>query len=252
VPSDALALDGLVAGRPYRPGEFPGRPGGFPGLPGCAASAEESVPKGAAKAAARAERHQEDALLVARTLRGDEDAFRRLVERYQKAVYWIAHDVLLDADEARDVAQEAFLRVHGALASYDPKREFASWLYRISRNVAIDALRRRRNRATPVEDLTSVPAGRGGDPEATDASAALEREEVRARVAAVLRDLPVEYRMALTLKELLGLEPRDIATITDTTYPTARWRLHRARLLFKKTWEERYGSPEGSSPGSSE
>jgi RNA polymerase sigma-70 factor (ECF subfamily) len=185
--------------------------------------------------AVRAERQAEDAVLVAATLRGDEDAFRRLVEKYQKPVYWIAHDVLLDADEARDVAQETFLRVHGALATFDPKRDFLNWLYRIARNISIDALRRRRRRAAPVEDLTTVPAAAREDAPA--------QREVRGRVEAVLAEMPVDYRLALTLKEILGLSPREIAAITDTSYPTARWRLHRARLLFKRLWEERYGLP---------
>src|SRR5262245_41199947 len=92
---------------------------------------------------ARAQRRRVDSALVARALKGDDEAFRTLVERYQRQVYWIAHDVLLDAEEARDVAQETFLRVHGALADFDPQRDFLNWLYRIARNLAIDAHRRR-------------------------------------------------------------------------------------------------------------
>ena len=91
-----------------------------------------------------------------------------LVERYQKKVFWVAYDVLLDAEEARDVVQETFLRVHAALASYDPSRDFLNWVYRIARNLAIDSFRRRRRRALPVEDLSvpstaDDPALRAGD-----------------------------------------------------------------------------------------
>jgi RNA polymerase sigma-70 factor (ECF subfamily) len=185
--------------------------------------------------AAKAERRREDARLVQRSLGGEEDAFRALVERYQKQVYWIAFDVLLDAEEARDVAQETFLRVHGALGSFDAKRDFLNWLYRIARNLAIDVHRRRRRRATPMEDLTAVPAPAA---EGTEAAG-----DVRRRVASVLADLPVEYRLTLTLREFHGLTPREIAQVTDCSYPTARWRLHRARNLFRKRWEERYGTP---------
>ena len=194
-----------------------------------------------ARAQARAERRTVDAALVQRTLRGDEDAFRSLVERYQRQVYWIAHDVLLDADEARDVVQETFLRVHGALAGFDPQRDFLNWLYRIARNLAIDAHRRRKRRAAPVEDLTTVP----DRPQATGQAP----EDVRQRVHAVLADLPLEYRLALSLRELHGLTPLEIARVTDCTYPTARWRLHRARLLFRRRWEEKYGQPAPSEEG---
>ena len=66
---------------------------------------------------------------------------------------------------------------------------------------------------------------------------------MRERVATVLAALPVEYRLALTLREFHGLSPREIAELTDCTYPTARWRLHRARALFRQAWEERFGAP---------
>ncbi len=189
----------------------------------------------------RERRRAEDARLVLRTRNGDEDAFRRLVERYQRKVYWIAYDILLDGEEARDVAQETFLRVHGALASFDATRDFLNWIYRITRNLAIDAFRRRRRRAVPVEDLTALPetgdgeGGHGGE-------SPLGGQDLRERVAAVLAELPVEYRLALTLREFHNLAPREIAALTDCTYPTARWRLHRARALFRKAWEQRFGT----------
>lgn len=185
----------------------------------------------------RARRRAEDAGLALRACDGDEDAFRQLVEKYQRKVYWIAYDILLDAEEARDVAQETFIRVHGALDHFDPARDFLNWIYRIARNLAIDTFRRRRRRAVPVEDLTAVP-----DTPQTHTSGRAS-EELRERVALVLAGLPLEYRLALTLREFHGLSPREIASLTDCTYPTARWRLHRARTLFRNLWEKRFGTP---------
>jgi len=190
-----------------------------------------------ARAERRAQRREQDAALAVCAQHGDPDAFRQLVERYEKKVYWVAYDVLLDGEEARDVAQETFIRVHAALQSFDPKRDFLNWIYRIARNLAIDAFRRRRRRALPVEDLKGLPER---EPGATPAA----RADLQGRVAAILAALPVEYRLALTLREFHGLAPRDIAAMTDCTYPTARWRLHRARALFRKAWEERYGTQE--------
>lgn len=184
----------------------------------------------------RARRRTEDADLAVRARGGDEDAFRALVERYQRKVYWVAYDVLLDAEEARDVAQETFIRVHGALETFDTSRDFLNWIYRIARNLAIDSFRRRRRRAIPVEDLTALCDEASEAPEAPD--------DLRGRVARVLAMLPLEYRLALTLREFHGLAPREIAALTDCTYPTARWRLHRARNLFQKQWEKEYGAPD--------
>lgn len=179
----------------------------------------------------QAERRAKDAGLVEAALRGEEHAFASLVERYERQVYWIAYDVLLDREEARDVAQETFIRVHAALERFDLNRDFLNWIYRIARNLAIDALRRRRRRALPAEDLTHVPLPDAGGPEL----------DLESRVGRVLAELPVEYRLALTMREFHGMTPREIAAATDCSYPTARWRLHRARNLFRKAWEKRYG-----------
>lgn len=199
-------------------------------LPAAAAGSRPSD----SPSAAQAERRAQDAALVARALKGDDSAFRALVERYQRQVYWVAHDVLLDEEEARDVAQETFLRVHGALASFDPSRDLVNWLYRIARNLAIDAHRRRKRRATLSDDLSGVP-------ERAHAEAGAP-EGMAERVHGVLAELPVEYRLALTLREFHGLTPLEIARVTDCSYPTARWRLHRARNLFRQRWEARFGA----------
>ncbi len=196
-------------------------------------------------AEARRTRQAADRVLVDGILRGDEDAFRGLVERYQRPLFWVANDILLDADEARDVVQETFIRVHAAIERYDRSRDLMNWLFRIARNLAIDHYRRRRRRALPVEDVAQVV---GGADERSGAASALEgtdhapSADLPDQVAAVLALLPVDYRLALTLREFHGLAPREIARVTDCSYPTARWRLHRARALFRKAWEERYGA----------
>lgn len=198
---------------------------------------------GGARKAARARRRAEDLLLVDGILRGEEDAFRRLVERYQQPLYWVAYDVLHDTEEARDAVQEAFIRVHGAIGRFDRRRDLMNWLYRIARNLAIDAYRRRRRRALNVEDVERA-ASRAEASEAAaqpGADAGIACADLSSQVSLVLQDLPVDYRMALTLREFHGLTPREIAKVTDCSYPTARWRLHRARSLFKKAWEERFG-----------
>lgn len=196
----------------------------------------------AADGAARARRRAEDRALVEAIRRGEEDAFRKLVERYQKPLFWVAHDVLLDADEARDVVQEAFIRVFAAIDRFDVERDFLNWIFRIARNLAIDAYRRRRRRAIPVDD-TALRHGTGLAEH--DARSAGDRAEpdLKDHVSDVLASLPVDYRVALTLREFHGLTPREIAAVTDCSYPTARWRLHRARALFRRAWEERHGAP---------
>ena len=196
---------------------------------------------------ARRERRARDRVLVEAILRGDEDAFREMVERYQRPLYWIARDILLDGEEARDVVQETFIRVHAALDRFDRSRDLQNWMFRIARNLAIDHYRRRRRRATPMDDLTQA-----GDEAALAASprSAIDEGDLGDQVASVLATLPVDYRMALTLREFHGLTPREIARVTDCSYPTARWRLHRARALFREAWEARFGGAPALEGGS--
>ena len=144
---------------------------------------------------------------------------------------------VFDADEARAVAQETFLRVYASLDRYDERRDFVNWLYRIARNLAIDLLRRRRRHALPVDDVEGAAGARGSEDVADD----LRSAETGRLVREVLATLPVEYRTALTLRDLHGMSPREIAAVTDCTYPTARWRIHRARALFREAWDERVG-----------
>ena len=208
---------------------------------------------------ARAQRRAEDLVLVDGILRGEEEAFRQLVEKYQRPLYWVAYDVLQDAGEARDAVQEAFIRVHGAIGRFDRGRDLMNWMYRIVRNLAIDLYRRRRRRALSFEDVELAAAVHGRSEQTVGPTAAGgvfeggvfeggANPDLRGQVATVLNELPVDYRMALTLREFHGLSPREIARVTDCSYPTARWRLHRARGLFKKAWEARYGEQGLSAP----
>ena len=188
---------------------------------------------------ARSRRRAEDLVIVDGILRGDEESFRQLVDRYQRPLYWVAYDVLLDGEEARDVVQEAFIRVHGAIGCFDRSRDLMNWMFRIARNLAIDAYRRRRRRAILLEDVESAVGEEQG---ARDTGLLSGKDpDLLAQVTGVLEELPTEYRLALTLREFHGLTPREISKVTDCSYPTARWRLHRARALFRKAWEDRYG-----------
>jgi RNA polymerase sigma-70 factor, ECF subfamily len=164
---------------------------------------------------------------------GDVAAFRLLVERFERRVYGVAYAVVHDRELARDVAQEAFLRVHRALHTFDPSRSFYTWLYSIVVNLSIDALRKgRRTRAVDLEAAGGVP-DRGELPEVS-----LQRREMQARVRRILDRLPEDYRVALTLRDLQGFSAPEIAAMAGVTPVTIRWRTHEARKRFKVLWEQ--------------
>jgi RNA polymerase sigma-70 factor (ECF subfamily) len=195
----------------------------------------------------------DDRHLIARAQAGEEIAFRDLVERYKKRAYWVAYHLVGDEDDARDIAQEAFIRVFRSIASFDLRYKFYTWLYRIVTNLAVDTLRKRGGqKRVSIEDVGDLRSSEVGPHDG------LERAELKERVGAVLKDLPPKYRAVIVLREIEGFSSKEIADMVGSTHATVRWRLHRARSLFREAWEKRFGAgPDmlgagGSSPKAEE
>lgn len=183
-----------------------------------------------------------DAELVRRSLAGQQDPFAALVARYQKRAFWIAFHVVGRVEDARDVAQESFVRLFRSLAKFDFTRAFYTWFYRIVMNLAIDQLRKiRSGGASSIDDVA------GGLPDTREAPAGspMELEEQNGRVWSVLEKLDPKFRAVLVLRDIHGLSCREIAPILRITHATTRWRLHRGRQVFREHWErgERQGAP---------
>ena len=170
------------------------------------------------------------ALQLRRHADGDRGAFAELVADHHGAAFATAARILGDADLAADVVQEAFLRVLRHGERFDETRPFRPWLLQIVRNLAIDALRRRR-RHQDVDRLGDLAAPAAG----------CDGVELRACVATVLADLPEKYRVLIVLRELEGVPAEAIAERIGIDYGTTRWRLHEARRLFRAAWISRYG-----------
>jgi RNA polymerase sigma-70 factor (ECF subfamily) len=211
-----------------------------PGLDGRVSAASLGLPAGLPAAVAQLAEAASisDAELVRRTLAGQHDPFAALVARYQKRAFWVAFHVVGRVEDARDVTQEAFVRLFRSLAKYDFSRSFYTWFYRIVMNLAIDSLRKCRSaRASSVDDLLF------GMPDAREAhgSELMERDERHSQVWAVLERLDAKFRAVLVLRDIHGLSCREIAPILKVTHATARWRLHRGRRAFREHWERRNG-----------
>lgn len=177
----------------------------------------------------------DDLALVERCRSGDVTAFEPLVEKYRQRVYRLAYNVLRDAEEASDVAQEAFIRAYQALPSFRGQSAFYTWLFRITINVASDRARQRaaRGRAFGTErveeedwDRTLVDRG-----EAPDDSAA--RAEERRRIVRALESLPEHHRAIIMLSDLEGLSYREIAEVLGIPMGTVMSRLHNARRRLR-------------------
>lgn len=204
-----------------------------PDRPRRIAGGESELEASATRSSANAASSMEDRVLIELARMGDEAAFEKLVEKYRARTMWIARGFVLDDESARDVAQEAFLRLYQNLHRYDPRQRFYTWYYRIVVHLSIDYVRRGRRRPRRI-----LPGDEAARAERSSPADAMELAELRQQVRAILETVPVKYRALLVLRDLEGFTSKEIADIFRCNHATARWRLHRARKLFRAAWEE--------------
>lgn len=180
-----------------------------------------------------------DAMLVQRTLAGEQRAFDLLVIRYQRRVERLIGRMVRDVDLVQDIAQETFVRAYRALAQFRGDAQFYTWLYRIAVNTAKkqllelkrDPLVFQSQLSSSEDDETSSPErelnAQVADAETPDA--VLASKEIAEAVNAALEALPEELRMAITLREMEGMSYEEIAQALECPIGTVRSRIFRAR-----------------------
>lgn len=180
-----------------------------------------------------------DELLCQRVARRDEAAFDLLVARYQRRAHGLAWSILRDVEEARDLSQEAFIRLHQSAHRFDGRARFSTWFYRILVNLCIDHRRRHRwwrgilARAEPGDDAAASALDRAPAP-FRDPVDELGRQEVLKRLWTAVDRLPARQRAALLLQVREGLPTGEIAAVLDCSETTVRVHLHRALATLRK------------------
>ena len=187
------------------------------------------------------EQRRAEAALVERCRGGDQRAFRTLVERYQRRVFSLAFGLLKDPDEARDISQEAFLKAHRHLGSFQGTASFYTWLYRITVNLCIDR-KRKVGRGSEVEldeRLSHQQVGSPADVLSTqklsfNPQRVAQSSELRGRILAALEKLSEQHRAVLILREVEGLSYKEIADSMDCPEGTVMSRLFHARRQMQE------------------
>lgn len=145
-----------------------------------------------------------------------------------RKIYNFAYRLSGNADDAQDIAQEVLLRVRRGLERYTPG-SFDGWLWRITRNVFLDEVRRRRRRPTvPLPDDDRAAGETAAPPDEVLASTRLSED-----VQAALLSLPFEFREAVVLCDVVGLPYHEIADVVGVPVGTVRSRIHRGRKMLK-------------------
>jgi RNA polymerase sigma-70 factor, ECF subfamily len=173
-----------------------------------------------------------DTALVRRARDGDREAFEELVRRTSRLVFARLYLDAGDAHRAEDLLQETYLLAFRSLHRLADPAGFRPWLLTIAHSALVDAARRdaRRKRAAPPRTDTPLAAIPGTGPQPDEAA---QREEARQRVLAVLRSLPEDYRLPLTLRYIAGADAETIGTQLGLTNGALRGLLHRGLKMLR-------------------
>jgi RNA polymerase sigma-70 factor (ECF subfamily) len=176
-----------------------------------------------------------DSELVARSISGCEDGFEELVRRYQRPIAAYIYRMVNDYEAALDLTQDVFIKVYNSLGRYRAEYKFSTWIYRIAHNASVDHIRRR----AAAHGQSRTAALQGETCELPIASAELnpeqgwEREERRAEIETIVRELPTSYRELIILRHSHDLSYDEISEVMNLPLGTVKNRLFRAREMMR-------------------
>ena len=165
---------------------------------------------------------QPDFGVLKKAQRGDERAFSLIVRAYETPVYNYVLRLVGDRALAEDLTQEVFLRVYQGLPKFSLRCRFTTWLFQVTKNRVLDELRAVERRPRAVVALDDIPPL-----EVLDAP--VERVEAMDAVWRAVNDLTVDLKMALLLRDVVGLSYTEIADSLEITLATVKWRIFKAR-----------------------
>lgn len=190
-----------------------------------------------------------DEELVGRAAAGDGSAFRELYNRYSVRLYAVVIGVVKSREEAEDVTQQTFVRIHRNLPKFAGKSRFYTWAYRIAMNLAIDSVRRQQRASfRPLSEWQERPGGDASSANSSETgianaclempSDALARKELRQALSDGLAQLSAEHRGVLVLRELEDLSYEEIAEVLKIPKGTVMSRLFHARRRLRAVFEQ--------------
>jgi RNA polymerase sigma-70 factor (ECF subfamily) len=166
---------------------------------------------------------QPDPEVLRRARRGDDRAFETIVRQYQTPLFnYVVRVLAGDRALAEDICQEVFMRVYHALPGFDNRCQFSTWLFQVAKHRVVDELRTRERRGRPPLELDSVP-------QIHLSVAPTESVESMDSVWRAIGALSLDLKMALLLRDVVGLSYAEIADALETTLATVKWRIYKAR-----------------------
>lgn len=174
----------------------------------------------------------DEELLIQRCQEGDQEAFRQLFRRYRERVYHVALRTLGEGALVEDVVQEVFVSVYKSLPGYKARSRFETWLYRVTVNVCLQHVRKKRVATVPLDEVRVVDRAQTPD-------RVSEQRELEAAVQNALLRLKPKHRMVVVLHDMEGLTEGEIGEIMRCPKGTVKSRLHYARRKLRELLRER-------------
>jgi len=176
--------------------------------------------------------------LVKRAKSGDVEAFEQLILGCEKKVFNIAYRMIGNYDDANELAQEVFLKAFRTIKNFKGDSLFSTWIYRVTANVCLDELRRRKKKAVISLDedieLKDGEVKRQIPDDAPTPDLEAESNEIKNIVNESIRQLPDDYRNMIVLRDIQGFSYDEISKIVNCPEGTVKSRINRARQALKK------------------
>lgn len=165
---------------------------------------------------------QPDPAVLKKAQRGDERAFAAIVRAYEKPVYNYVLRLVRDRSLAEDLTQDVFLRLYQGLPRFSERSLFTTWMFQVTKNRVLDEFRMLERRPRVAVQLEDVPGLRVAD-------VPYERTETMQALWRAVEALPTDLRLALVLRDVVGLHYPEIADTLEITLATVKWRIYKAR-----------------------
>lgn len=176
--------------------------------------------------------------LLDRAKAGDTQAFEQLIEDYEKKVFNIALRMMGNYDDAKDMAQESLIKVYKSISSFKEQSSLSTWIYRITTNVCLDELRKRKSRKVVyIDENIKFDDGEAKKEIVSDEitpEEKVERDEIKRMLNSAISELSDEHKTVIVLRDIQGFSYEEISNITKCPQGTVKSRINRARQALKE------------------
>jgi RNA polymerase sigma-70 factor (ECF subfamily) len=173
-----------------------------------------------------------DADLVSQCINGSNSAFEEIVRRYKKLVYSVVYKMISDKEEVNDISQEVFIRLYKSLERYNPEYKMSTWIVKITSNLCLDTLRKKKQDTVTLDDAIGVSSNTD-----TPEQAFINNQKTEL-IRRAINELPEKYKILIVLFHNKGMSYEEMTKVLNEPMSIIKNRLYRARLMLREKLEE--------------